>query len=72
MAKRAADPASPYSELLQRRIERLKTMFENGTEPKEVAKVILKAVTSGNKEKSDLRYVVGNDANSLIEKKNYV
>jgi short-subunit dehydrogenase len=32
-AKRAADPSSPYSELLQSRIERVKTMFENGTAP---------------------------------------
>lgn len=68
-ARRAADPASPYSELLQRRIKRVKTMFENGTGPEEVAKVILKAVTSGNNEKLELRYVVGSDANSLIEKR---
>jgi short-subunit dehydrogenase len=68
-AKRAADPSSPYSELLKRRIERVKTMFENGTEPKEVAKVILKAVTSDNTEKPDLRYLVGSDAQSLIEKR---
>ncbi|MGA9150100.1 MAG: SDR family oxidoreductase [Candidatus Nitrosopolaris sp.] len=68
-AKRAADPSSPYSELLKRRIERVKTMFENGTEPEEVAKVILKAVTSDNNEKPDLRYLVGSDAQSLIEKR---
>jgi NAD(P)-dependent dehydrogenase (short-subunit alcohol dehydrogenase family) len=68
-AKRTADPASPYSGLLQRRIERVKIMFKNGTAPEEVAKVILKAVTSGNNEKPDLRYVVGSDANSLIEKR---
>jgi NAD(P)-dependent dehydrogenase (short-subunit alcohol dehydrogenase family) len=68
-AKRAVDPSSPYSELLKRRIERVKTMFENGTEPKEVAKVILKAVTSDNTEKPDLRYLVGSDAQSLIEKR---
>jgi hypothetical protein len=44
-------------------------MFENGTEPKEVAKVILKSVTSGDNKKPDLRYLVGIDANSLIEKR---
>jgi NAD(P)-dependent dehydrogenase (short-subunit alcohol dehydrogenase family) len=65
-AKRAADPASPYSELLQRRINRVKTMFENGTPPEEVAKVIYKAITSIT---PDLRYLVGSDANSLIEKR---
>ncbi|MGC2575935.1 MAG: SDR family oxidoreductase [Candidatus Nitrosopolaris sp.] len=42
-AKRAADPSSPYSELLQRRKSLLHT-FEKGTEPEEVANVILKAV----------------------------
>ena len=45
-AKKASDRASPYSELLQRRINRVNTMFENGTAPEEVAKVILKAITS--------------------------
>jgi hypothetical protein len=52
-AKKASDPASTYSELLQRRIKRVKTMFENGTAPEEVAKVILKSVTSTT---PDLRY----------------
>jgi len=68
-AKRALDPTSPYSELLQRRINRVKTMFENGTAPEEVAKVILKAITSIT---PDLRYLVGSDANSLIEKRKSV
>lgn len=65
-AKRALDPTSPYSELLQRRINRVKPMFENGTAPEEVTKVILKAITSITPE---LRYLVGSDANSLIEKR---
>jgi NAD(P)-dependent dehydrogenase (short-subunit alcohol dehydrogenase family) len=65
-AKKAAGPASPYSELLQRRINRVKTMFGNGTAPEEVAKVILKAITSIT---PDLRYLVGSDANSLYEKR---
>jgi NAD(P)-dependent dehydrogenase (short-subunit alcohol dehydrogenase family) len=68
-AKRALDPTSPYSELLQRRITRVKPMFENGTAPEEVAKVILKAITSITPE---LRYLVGSDANSLIEKRKSV
>jgi NAD(P)-dependent dehydrogenase (short-subunit alcohol dehydrogenase family) len=66
MAKKATDPSSQYNTLLQRRIERVKTMFENGTAPEEVAKVILKAITSAT---PDLRYLVGGDANSLIEKR---
>jgi NAD(P)-dependent dehydrogenase (short-subunit alcohol dehydrogenase family) len=68
-AKRASDPTSPYSELLQRRINRVKPMFENGTAPEEVAKVIHKAITSITPE---LRYIVGSDANSLIEKRKSV
>ncbi len=65
-AKRASDPASPYSEFLQRRINRVKMMFENGTAPEEVAKVVLKAITTIT---PDLRYLVGSDANSLMEKR---
>jgi len=44
-------------------------MFENGTAPEEVAKVILKAITSIT---PDLRYLVGSDAKSLIEKRKNV
>jgi len=44
-------------------------MFENGTAPEEVAKVILKAITSIT---PDLRYLVGSDANSLYEKRKNV
>jgi hypothetical protein len=47
-------------------------MLRNGAAPEEVAKVILKAVTSDNNEKPDLRYVVGSDANSLIEKRKHM
>jgi short-subunit dehydrogenase len=65
--KRASDPTSPYSELLQRRINRVKTMFENSTAPEEV--VVLNAITSITPE---LRYLVGSDANSLIEKRKSV
>src|SRR5215467_5335959 len=60
-AKRAADPASPYSELLQRRINRVKTMFENGSAPEAITSIT-----------PDVRYLVGNDANSLIEKRKNV
>jgi len=67
-AKKAMDPNSPYENLLQRRVNRTKNMFVNGTPPEEVAKVILKAVTSQNKE-PDLRYVVGSDAKLLLEKR---
>jgi short-subunit dehydrogenase len=65
IAKKALDSNSPYSNLLQKRINKVKTMFGNGTAA-EVAKVILKAVTLDDKE-PDLRYAVGSDANSLLE-----
>jgi short-subunit dehydrogenase len=55
IAKKALDSNSPYDGLLQRRINKVKTMFVNGTAPEEVAKVILKAVTLDDKE-PDLRY----------------
>ncbi len=67
VAKKALDPNSPYSNLLQRRTNKVKTMFGNGTAPEEVAKVILKAVTTDKE--PDLRYVVGSDANSLLEER---
>ncbi|HXT84790.1 MAG TPA: SDR family oxidoreductase [Verrucomicrobiae bacterium] len=66
-AKKSLNPGSPYNDLLQKRINKIKIMFENGTSPDEVAKVILNAITSNNE--PDLRYVVGNDANSLLEKR---
>ncbi|HEY6537098.1 MAG TPA: SDR family oxidoreductase [Candidatus Nitrosocosmicus sp.] len=66
-AKKSLSTSSPYYDLLQKRINKVKTMFENGTSPDEVAKVILNAISSNNE--PDLRYVVGNDANSLLEKR---
>ncbi len=44
-------------------------MFENDTAPEDVAKVILKAITSVT---TELRYLVGSDVNSLIEKRQSV
>ena len=44
--------------------EYFKKWAQNLTHPSEVAKVILKAVTSDNR---DFRYVVGNDAVTTLE-----
>jgi NAD(P)-dependent dehydrogenase (short-subunit alcohol dehydrogenase family) len=66
--KRAEDSGSPYRQLLQKRINRVKGMLENGTTAEEVAKVILRAATS-SKEEGNLRYVVGVDAESLTERR---
>ena len=66
------DSNSPYGEMTQKRISRFKPRFESGTPPIEVAKVILKTITSAkNQSSSDkLRYIVGNDALKLMEIKN--
>lgn len=64
LAKKAADAKSPYSELTQKISTGLKLLLEHGTPPEEVAKVILKAVTSENPEP---RYLAGNDAAMVME-----
>ena len=59
-AKKALDPKSPYFSLTQKLDDNFKSMMENASSsPKEVAKVILQAVTSEN---PLLRYSVGDDA----------
>ena len=55
---------SSYLEIIQKRIAGFKPRFESASPPIEVAKVILKSVTSQN---PDLRYLVGNDAFKLID-----
>jgi NAD(P)-dependent dehydrogenase (short-subunit alcohol dehydrogenase family) len=67
IGQKAADPNSPYLSILQA----MQKAFERysgqeTTQPEEVAKVILKAVTSDNPE---IRYVIGNDAIQLMEAK---
>ena len=59
---------SPYAQLMQKGYEGWKPMLESSfsSSPLDVAEVILKAVKSNNPE---IRYLVGNDAISLIEKR---
>jgi NAD(P)-dependent dehydrogenase (short-subunit alcohol dehydrogenase family) len=64
------DHNSSYAEMTQKRISRFKPRFESGSPPTEVAKVILKAITSKNL--SELRYLVGNDAFKLMEIRNNI
>lgn len=67
----AINSNSPYGEMTQKRISRFKPRFESGTPPIEVAKVILKTITSTeNQSSSVLRYLVGTDALKLIEIRN--
>lgn len=67
MAKRASDPNSPYSEMTQKVSVGLRLLLEHGTPPEEVAKAILKAITSDDPES---RYLVGNDAVMVMEVRN--
>lgn len=64
MARKATDPNSPYAQLTKKVSAGLKLLVEHGTPPEEVAKVILKAITSEN---PDPRYLVGNDAAIIME-----
>ncbi|HEX6671253.1 MAG TPA: SDR family oxidoreductase [Nitrososphaeraceae archaeon] len=61
-------PNSSYAEMTQKRISGFKPRFESGSPPLEVAKVILKTITSENP--SELRYIVGTDAFKLMEIRN--
>ena len=63
-SKRALDPKSPYSELVQKVRFKISSDHENATQPEEVAKIIVKDISS---EKPEFRYVVGSDAVTLLE-----
>ena len=60
------DCNSPYADITEKRIAGFKPRFENGIPAIDVAKVILKAITSKNVP-SESRYLVGNDAFKLME-----
>lgn len=57
---------SPYAEMIQKRISAFKPRFEKGSSPIEVAEVVLEAATSQDPKP---RYLVGNDAMKMIEKR---
>jgi NAD(P)-dependent dehydrogenase (short-subunit alcohol dehydrogenase family) len=64
-AKKALDPKSPYFSLMQKVENHFKSMMENASSPpEEVARVILKALTSENPQ---LRYTVGSDAATIVQ-----
>ena len=64
LPKRALDPESPYSEFVQKVRVKISSDHENATQPEEVAKTIVQAISS---EKPEFRYVVGSDAVNLLE-----
>ena len=62
--KKALDTNSPYSPIMNKMQENLVSTIANGTSPKEVANVILRAIIEDSPER---RYLVGNDAFELID-----
>jgi len=67
IGQKAADPSSPYLPMLEAMRKTFRRISEQETTPpEEVAKVILKAITSKDPE---IRYMVGNDAIQLMEAK---
>jgi short-subunit dehydrogenase len=65
--KNTTSSNSQYSELAKKVFEGFKPMLENNSSsPIQVAQVILKAITS---EKPNTRYLVGNDATAIMDKK---
>ena len=64
LPKKALDPQSPYSELVQKVSVKISSQHENATQPEEVAKTIVHAIST---EKPEFRYVVGNFAVNLLE-----
>jgi short-subunit dehydrogenase len=63
-SKSAQDPQSPYSELVKKSNDKTYSAHENATKPEEVAETIIKAISA---EKPEFRYVVGKDADGLLE-----
>jgi NAD(P)-dependent dehydrogenase (short-subunit alcohol dehydrogenase family) len=67
LPKRALDPKSPYSELVQKFYDKTNSQHDDAISPEEVAKIILQAISNDNPE---FRYVIGNYASTLLETRN--
>lgn len=66
IAKKAQDPSSPYSPMMQKIQTSSNEMTKNGSSVDVVSKAILKAVTS---ERPDLRYLAGKDVETWAANK---
>jgi NAD(P)-dependent dehydrogenase (short-subunit alcohol dehydrogenase family) len=66
IAKKAQDPSSPYSQMMQKVAANSSEMAKNGSPVEVVAKVIVKAVTSKN---PNLRYLAGKDVETWAANK---
>jgi hypothetical protein len=59
---------SPYTKTVQHMFQGLETFFASSSHPVDVAQVVLNAVNSPS---SELRYLVGKDAELIIKAQNY-
>ena len=66
IAKKAQDPGSPYSQMMQRIAANSTEAIKSGSSADLVAKVILDVVTNPN---PNLRYLVGKDAKDWVANK---
>jgi hypothetical protein len=66
IAKKAQDPSSPYSQMMQKVAANSNQMANNGSPVEVVSKVILEAVTNKN---PNLRYLAGKDVETWAANK---
>ena len=66
IAKKAQDPTSPYSQMMQKMGSNLQQLEKNGSDPDLVARTVLQAATARNPE---LRYLAGKDVEAWVESK---
>jgi NAD(P)-dependent dehydrogenase (short-subunit alcohol dehydrogenase family) len=64
LAKRAQNPSSPYSQMMQRMGASLEQLQKNASDPDLVANIVLQAAISQNPE---LRYLAGKDVEAWVE-----
>ena len=63
---RSQDPNSPHSQMMQKRAAVSNQLFQSGSAPELVAKVVLKAINTPN---PNLRYLVGKDVEEWVKSK---
>ena len=66
VARKSKDPNSQYTEVMQKLTASFEKMFQGGSSPDVVAKVVLKAATSGN---PSPKYLAGKDIETWMEAK---
>jgi len=66
IAKKAQDPSSPYSPMMQMMSSTVNRMLENGSDANSAAKVVVEAATAKN---PNLRYLAGKDVEQMVAAK---